>query len=1142
MKSRFLISLVAAAPLTFAQERADSPAVTVPADSAVTVPADTAVTVPTDSAATAAAIPADSVATVAKADSTIAAADTTAAVAADPATPLQDSTTAIAEVSADTIAATEPPAAEKEQVAEAPVAEKTIVEEPAKSVTVTEIGGKTKGFLTAASSPYLVTETLVVGEKDALIIDAGVIIKFRKGTGLSIKGGAFAAIGDGSSPVILEAENEGEFWNGVSVESDIRADFKHVRISGAKIALDLEKTGADIQNISIEKSTTGIIANNSSARIQIAKIKDATGAAVIASAGSLLEVSNGELDSNNVAIYAATKSSITLNATKVSNNQYGILDMGNNNVKDHQLTLSGNNVGIIAVDLPAENLKLAAEGNALNYTAGAKELSNTLPDIPQNDIAEASPATPSLDEPLVEPEKRWKLSGNVGTEIGYHLVRTSHNYSGEDFYDGRDTIKNKDYFENYFQVPGLYSRYNTYLKLESPNGRQMEFTADLGSDHWNNWNVHNLSLNYTDAVRQVALGDIYMSAGEVYMNGADFFGASYTTGLQAARGEKPLLEATLFAGEASKPKLVGEKNYDVYKDKIEDGEGEAQEMIAGGKITWNMHRRFNGSIGFVGSNDYKEDPFLRDGMGSSANTIDPEISSKTIFAEGNWLFWPGDIELNGQLAMGAADTSDVQTQRAINDVFSKAGVSVSNFALLRKIMKNPTLASSLSRKELEEIFGDNSTMTTSEMRNQLEALVNEAKSAEKSYKGKEDEQSNLTEWDGQNIAARVAFRWGFGKTTLNGYYKFVGSKFYSAGSPDQLSNTREFNISVNQRTTKSWRWNLAYDLDVENASIGNQYNVFGLAEGTKAGLFGDPSSKWEKEHDQDAVRALYIHNAAFKNNLHFGNLDVMLKYRANYRERNRATRLYADYDANSGVYKDSWFKTRKGNTTFTVEAEKDTFEIDSVRYMQYYELANQEFLASGFEERLLKHTFEAEASYKLGKHLVKVGGMWIYRTDLSGFENDSLMDKYDFSNKTYGYLGYYFHGADFFEQRYPISLTLNFEKFRNQLAFTPRYKSYTRDSMKEFEWSLSDNFEINLAKDFIDLSLNAEIRQEFITRHSDGTDEEEADLNGSATVRVFYRNNLYSDYTLGGYYNYRPDSRQDQYKDFFVSASLNYAF
>ena len=35
---------------------------------------------------------------------------------------------------------------------------------------------------------------------------------------------------------------------------------------------------------------------------------------------------------------------------------------------------------------------------------------------------------------------------------------------------------------------------------------------------------------------------------------------------------------------------------------------------------------------------------------------------------------------------------------------------------------------------------------------------------------------------------------------------------------------------------------------------------------------------------------------------------------------------------------------------------------------------------------------------------------------------------------------------------------------------------------------------------------------------------------------------IYSDWTVGALFNYRPDSRADEYKDFYVMAALNYDF
>jgi hypothetical protein len=94
-------------------------------------------------------------------------------------------------------------------------------------------------------------------------------------------------------------------------------------------------------------------------------------------------------------------------------------------------------------------------------------------------------------------------------------------------------------------------------------------------------------------------------------------------------------------------------------------------------------------------------------MSSKTNTANPLMSSKNIFADGNWLFFPGDIKLNGQVAVGGADTVNVAKIRAVNQVFSDAGLDPSNFALLNELMSNPNRVNSLSVEKLESIFGEN---------------------------------------------------------------------------------------------------------------------------------------------------------------------------------------------------------------------------------------------------------------------------------------------------------------------------------------------------------------------------------------------------------------------------------------------------
>lgn len=1063
-----------------------------------------------------------------------------------------DSTSVQAVVSSDTLAATDSTIAANNAISEptqtaeaipaAPVQEQVAeANSQAEPENFTELSSDFSGFLTSEHSPYLAKESIVIPEGKALIIAAGVTVKFEKGAGIDVRGGIFTIAGEQGKTVKLKPKAEGETWNGISITGAELADINNAEIEGADVAFDIENGGADIRNTNISGfATAGVFVKNSNASIQNSSIEQGKGTAIRTGDKASVELEATSLNGNKIAILAGSGSEIVVNGSSIKKNEYGLLDMGDNNIKEHGSKIEENKVGYIADDLPSDELKAIIQKNDTDLTNGATAIAKTLPEEPENPFAKNYRPVKKHSEQVAETQKEWSLNGTVSSLVGYHLVRTRHNYH-EAYVSSDNVIERGDRYENYFQTPGLFAGYNAYLKLESPNGHTLEFTTNLASDHWNEFKVNTLNVTYTDSLQKVSLGDSYLSAGETYLAGTNLFGVAYDINLLKISSGQPMFQLSLFAGETQKPKLVGKKNPDIYKDYIEDGEGEPQEVLAGGKLTWNMHRRFNGTLGFIGSKSYKHDPILRDGMTEDANTSSLLMDSKTFFADGNWLFWPGDIELNGQIAFGAADTADVAKQRAINKVFSNAGLSVSNFALLRKLMNAPDAEISRLRKpQLEEIFGDNTSLSESEMKELLRKLIQEAKQVLASTKKSDEPESDISDWDGDNIAAAASLRWVGKKTAVVAHFKFTGSEFYSAGSPDQLSNAREFGLNIDQKIFDFWKLSLAYDFNVENAGTGNQYNIFGLREGTTFGLLNTAHKSWMREHELDENRAQYINDGSIKNVFNLGQFEVTAKYGINYRTRNKPTRLYGTYSVESGIYDDPWFKSH-GQGTIKIPTDTDTLTLDSANFEKYYALSSQKFLASGFEEKLLKHTAELQVAVKLPKNLLRIGGIFTYRTDLSEFENDSLTKGLDFSNESFGLLGYYFHGGDFIEQRYPISLTSTFDAFRNEFSVTPRIKNYKRDSEQEIEYTINETLEFPIIRDFVELSLNGSYRQEFISR--DGSkDETEADIDGSLSVRVYFTNNFYSDYTLGAYYNYRPDSRADEYRDYYGIFALSYEF
>ena len=79
------------------------------------------------------------------------------------------------------------------------------------------IGGEISGFLKKDNSPYLVKETLVVPEGKALVIEAGTEIYFNENTGVDVRGGSIAVMGERNNLVVMGSAEGDKPWNGIFV-------------------------------------------------------------------------------------------------------------------------------------------------------------------------------------------------------------------------------------------------------------------------------------------------------------------------------------------------------------------------------------------------------------------------------------------------------------------------------------------------------------------------------------------------------------------------------------------------------------------------------------------------------------------------------------------------------------------------------------------------------------------------------------------------------------------------------------------------------------------------------------------------------------------------------------------------------------
>ena len=737
-------------------------------------------------------------------------------------------------------------------------------------------------------------------------------------------------------------------------------------------------------------------------------------------------------------------------------------------------------------------------------------------------------------------ESSWTVGGSWSAEFGYHSVVTQKNELDSAYVNGTDSIQPGQKYKNYFQVPGVYAAWKAYVQMESETGKKFEFILDATSDNWNRFDPRFVQVSYEDRRHTLVLGDMFVSGGELYLGNIDLFGLSYELRL----GQDSVVALGVFGGENHAPKLPFEKDREQYNKYIGRDEVEAQKMVLGFKTLWNASKNVNATLGFIGSKDYLDDPYFREGTTDNVNLSNPMFSSKTFFGELNGKVLGGRGSYNIQLGLGGADTLNVVAHRAVNAIFEEAGLDVSSFAQLHRLMNNTALVDRMRREELELIFGDNSELVVSEMRNELKRVLELANQALKNYKSKNKKDPN--EWTFQNFALSGNYNWQRNSTTVDAYFRMVGRNYYSAGSPDMLQNSRLLGAKLETNVKDPWKLNVGYELNIENASgSGDAYNFFGFAEGSKLGLIPGADDDWLKKHEQDPLRTLYIHDFELKNTIKIrDSVEFMARYALNYRTRSTSQRLHGNYMASSGIYSDSWFAKQDGKKTIDVETDHAVIQIDSARWAKYASLQKEPYLATQFDERLLKHTLELGATFKLPQNVVKVGGILTFRSDLSKFNQDELLDDFDFSDKTYGVLGYYFHGSDYFEMRIPISLTTSLSWVRNQASFMPRFRSYNRDEVSELEWSLSDNATIHLKPNFIDLMLNGSIRQNFMSRLEEGktVDEMELDLDLSAGLRFQLTERLSNEWIFGAFFNHRPDDKSQDYRDIYGSISVNLDF
>lgn len=135
---------------------------------------------------------------------------------------------------------------------------------PPPEVVYTQISGKQSGELTAANSPYRVTQDIVVDSNTTLVIKAGVEIFFNESTRLIVKGELLVE-GNNLQYVRFTSYDKNKKWGGIKIldaENKTKFDFVKIEDISQEVNTSIVSASVSIMNSEVEFTHT-IFDNNS---------------------------------------------------------------------------------------------------------------------------------------------------------------------------------------------------------------------------------------------------------------------------------------------------------------------------------------------------------------------------------------------------------------------------------------------------------------------------------------------------------------------------------------------------------------------------------------------------------------------------------------------------------------------------------------------------------------------------------------------------------------------------------------------------------------------------------------------------------------------------------------------------------------
>jgi hypothetical protein len=681
--------------------------------------------------------------------------------------------------------------------------------------------------------------------------------------------------------------------------------------------------------------------------------------------------------------------------------------------------------------------------------------------------------------------EEWNLYGNLQAGAGYTQVVPSENEGPLDDVVDLDTISPNHSYKNRFITDGVWGKGMAYVVMESNLGRGIELQAEGLADRWVGAQAKPVTVRYWSPLHTISVGHLQETSSSIFLSGLSVLGAKYGLNLGRNAADAPLVSFDGFYGESRQPFAEGDKNLDLFSQRYSEGGAISQQMTGYGRLSVAPTANAKLHLGAIVSEDQSHDLLVRSDIPTSQELRDPLAQAKAGFVAGEWSNRKGSFQVNLDVAMGQADTADVVYQDAIDNVFHRAGLSSVTLSDVRRVFASSAAINSTDSATIFTILPSDS-LTLAQARDSLvhmrSAILSERASLDNDRK--KDQVASM-DWQKENMATRLELAWRLSQSSITVNLQSVGSHYFSPGASSLTQNSRDYGIEWTQAVLPFWDLDASYNLIVENAagSSEGEENWLGLGEGSSAGLSRD--NAWHKEHLMDPDRAKFTHLAGMQHQFRIGDaLDLSVGYSFEHGRQFLPKVLKANFSSDAAVFRDSWFSVRTGKSSSVLDLGfGDSVEVDSSRYATYQALASEDSIAWGYQDVRSKHQANAEIQIRRSLYTLRVGGEWAYQLDQGQFTENDLVADFDFADTTWEKLGQNPQAQTWMEQAYPITLTGTLGRFTNKAGIRPRWKFWQKADLHEFEYRLTDRFEVSMLKRKMVLSLTGEMNHKITNQN-----------------------------------------------------------